>query len=350
MKISQEVWGASPEGEPIIKYTMTNTHGESVAMMNYGGTLLGVSVRDKDGKIEDIVLGYSQWQDYISDGPAMGKSVGRFANRIAKGRFELDGKEYRLAINNGPNALHGGPTGFQNRVWGARVETDRIVFNYHSTAGEEGYPGGLDVEVCYDWDDDANLAITYFGRSDEDTIINLTNHAYFNLDGESSGSVLEHTLQLNAAEWLPTDETQIPTGEFAPVAGTPMDFCEPHTIGERIESDFEALKIGHGYDHCWAIDGFREGKKIRAAGELCAAKSGRRMKISTSQVGIQVYTGNWLEGCPKSKSGVEIGNRDGVALECQAFPDSPNKAHFPSVKLEAGKIYEEVIIYSFSAN
>ncbi len=347
MEIFQEVWGGTPEGDAIIKYKMVNAYGESIELMNYGATLLSVSVRDGEGKIEDVALGYGKWSDYVSDGPAMGKSVGRYANRIARGKFSIGDNQYRLAVNNGPNALHGGPTGFMNRVWNARVETDRIVFNYLSEAGEEGYPGELTAEVCYDWDDDANLAITYFARSEDDTIVNLTNHAYFNLDGHASGSIKEHTLQLNCGEWLPTDTTQIPTGEFASVEGTPMDFREPRALGSRMDEDFEALKIGKGYDHCWAVDGFREGRSIRLVGELASPKSGRKMKISSSQVGIQVYTGNWLEGCPLNKDGGEYMDYDGVALECQAFPDSPNKPEFPSTLLKAGEVYEEVIVYSF---
>ncbi len=348
MDIRQEVWGVTPEGEPIIRYTMTNAHSESVVLSNYGGAIVGISVRDKEGKIEDVALGYPNWNDYVSDGPAMGKSVGRFANRIARGKFTLNGKDYRLAINNGPNALHGGPTGFHNRVWGARVEGNRVVFNYLSGDGEEGYPGELTVEVCYDWDDNANLVITYFGRSEADTIINLTNHVYFNLDGHDSGTVKNHKMQLHCQKWLPTDSTQIPTGELADVTGTPMDFLQPTAIGSRMDEDFEALKIGKGYDHCWVVDGYSDGSAILPAAELFAAKSGRKLSVKTSQPGIQIYTGNWLSGCPISKSGKEYDDYDGVAMECQAFPDSPNKPQFPSVVLEAGKVYEQAIVYSFS--
>lgn len=332
----------------IILYTMTNAKGESVTLSNFGGAIVGINVLDSKGNLGDVALGYKSVNDYISDGPFMGKSVGRYANRIARGKFSLGGKDYRLAINNGVNALHGGPTGFANRVWGARVEGDRVVFNYLSQAGEEGFPGELTVEVCYDWDDEANLAITYFARSEEDTVVSLTNHSYFNLDGHDSGTVLDHTLQLNCHKWLPTDRTQIPTGELADVTGTPMDFLEPHTIGERIGDDFEALKIGNGYDHCWAVDGYGDGSTINIVGKLCGASSGRVMTIATSLPGIQVYSGNWLEGCPLSKSGVEYQNNGAVALECQFFPDSPNQPHFPSTTLRAGEVFEHAIIYSFS--
>ncbi len=349
MEIRQEIWGMTQEGEPIIRYTMINSHGESIALCNYGATLLEVNVRDREGVVGDVTLGYREWQDYQQDGPFMGKSVGRFANRIARGKFSINDTVYRLAINNGPNALHGGPTGPHNRVWGARVEGNRVVFNYLSPDGQEGYPGELTMEVCYDWDDSANLAITYFARSEADTVVNLTSHAYFNLDGHDAGSILDHTLQLNCHKWLPTDSTQIPTGELADVASTPMDFLEPHTIGERIREDYEPLKIGNGYDHCWAIDGYTDGHSILPVGELYSPKSGRRMKIATSQPGVQIYSGNWLSGCPLGKGGVEYIDNAGVALECQAFPDSPNKPEFPSTLLLAGEVYEQAIIYTFSA-
>lgn len=348
MDIRQEVWGISPEGDPVIKYTMTNAHGESVVLTNYGGAIVGINVRDRDGLIEDVALGYPQWNDYVGDGPAMGKSVGRYANRIARGKFRLNDKDYRLAINNVPNALHGGPTGFANRVWGARIEGNRVVFNYLSQDGEEGYPGELTVEVCYDWDDESNLIITYFGRSEADTIINLTNHVYFNLDGHDKGSIKGHKMQLYAHKWLPTDSTQIPTGEFADVDGTAMDFLQPREIGSRMDDDFEALRIGKGYDHCWPIDNYSDGHQMLPAAELFAEKSGRKLSVTTSQAGIQIYTGNWLAGCPLSKSGKEYEDYDGVALECQALPDSPNKPQFPSVVLRAGEVYEQAIIYSFT--
>ncbi len=345
MDIEQVIWGATTEGEPIVLYTMTNSKGEWVKLTNLGATIVGVGVKDKDGVVGDVVLGYKDWQSYQGDGAAMGKSVGRYANRIARGKFTLDGVDYRLAINNGPNALHGGPTGFQNRIWQSRVEGDRVVFNYVSTPGEEGYPGECGVEACYDWDNEGNLEITYFASTDSATIVNLTNHVYFNLKGDGQGTIEDHHLQLAAEKWLPTDSVQIPTGELAAVEGTPMDFRTSTVIGSRIEDDFEALKIGKGYDHCWAVDGWEKGK-MSYAGELYSEQSGRYVKVSTTQVGIQIYTGNWLEGSPEGKHG-EYVDRSGVALECQAFPDSPNKANFPSVELRKGEVYEQHIVYSF---
>ncbi|MEG0656008.1 MAG: aldose epimerase family protein, partial [Mucinivorans sp.] len=241
---------------------------------------------------------------------------------------------------------HGGPTGFQNRVWGARVEGDRVVFSFVSDDGQEGYPGTLTVEACFDWDDDCNLEITYFARSDAKTIVNLTNHVYFNLTGDGSGSVDDHVLQLNASHWLPTDATLIPTGEIASVDGTPMDFRSPHSLGERIDDDFQALQFGKGYDHCWVLDDWRAGR-LTPAGELYSPVSGRCVLVSTTQPGIQIYTGNWLEGSPQGHNG-PYHDRWAVAMECQGWPDSPNHDNFPSQVLEADQTYQQHIVYSFS--
>lgn len=347
MNITQHIWGFTPDGEAVILYKMENVHGESVEVSSYGAAIVAINVKDKNGEIADIALGYPCWQDYICDGPAAGKSVGRYANRIAGGKFDLGGKTYRLAVNNGPNHLHGGPMGFQNRVWDARVETNRVVMSYISADNEEGYPGELTIEACYDWDDDANLEITYFARTSADTVINITNHVYFNLNGDGKGTIGDHILTLNAAKWLPTDATQIPTGELADVSGTPMDFTKPTRIGARIDADFDALKIGHGYDHCYVIDNWSEGKLCKA-GELYSEHSGRTVKIFTTQPGIQLYTANWLASAPMGKHGQYV-DRGAVALECQAFPDSPNKPQFPSTVLAEGQTYEQHIVYNFSA-
>lgn len=359
-EITQQVWGFTPEsptgtaggGEPVILYTMTNANGATVQLTNYGASIVGITVPDRMGKMADVVLGYGKWQSYIADGPAMGKSVGRYANRIAKGKFTLDGKEYRLAVNNGPNHLHGGPTGFANRLWEGRVERDRVVFGYHSADGEEGYPGALYVEACFDWDDDNKLDITYFARLDGDTsdptVVNLTNHVYFNLNGHDSGSVLGHSLTLKASQYLPTDETAIPLDAPqapATVEGTPMDFRTPTALGARIDEPFQQLIWGKGYDHCWVIDPDAADGTVA---ELYSEESGRFVKVSTTQPGIQIYTGNWLGGSPESKTeGYFYSDRDGVAMECQAFPDTPNRSDFPSVVLRPGDTYERHIAYEF---
>lgn len=357
-EITQHVWGFTPEspsgeggGEPVILYTMTNSRGGVVQLTNYGAAIVGITVPDREGRMDDVVLGYREWASYVGDGPAMGKSVGRYANRIARGTFTLDGTTYKLAINNGPNHLHGGPTGFANRLWEGRVEGDRVVFGYHSADGEEGYPGALYVEACYDWDDDNRLEITYYARVEgAATIVNLTNHVYFNLDGHDKGSVLDHRLTLHAANYLPTDETAIPLAapqSPASVEGTPMDFRTAHMIGERIDEPFQQLVWGKGYDHCWVIDpGRADG--VATVAELYSPKSGRFVEVATTQPGIQIYTGNWLSGCPDSKeAGCHYKDRYGVAMECQAFPDSPNRADFPSVVLRPGETYERHIVYRF---
>ena len=239
-----------------------------------------------------------------------------------------------------------GDAGFANKLWDSRVETDRVVFSLLSPDGDQGYPGDLDAEVVYDWNDDCELEITLYARTSAPTVVNLTNHAYFNLRGEAEGGALENVLKLNASCFLETDADQITTGRRTPVEGTPMDFREPKPLGRDINADYEPLRFGYGYDHCWAIDGWEPGR-LTDFGFLYDSQSGRRMTIRSTQPGVQIYTGNWLEGCPRSISGHEYRNRDGVAIECQAFPDSPNKPEFPSVVLRPGEIYEQRIVYRF---
>ncbi|MDE5915879.1 MAG: galactose mutarotase, partial [Duncaniella sp.] len=258
MKIQTQT-SPSPAGE-ITLYTLTNASGASVTLSSLGAGIVAICVPDGDGKLANVALGYKDPASYLGDGPCAGKIPGRFANRIALGKFTLDGKEYSLAINNGPNALHGGPTGFMNRIWASEAEGDKVTFTYHAADGEEGYPGALDVKAEYSWSEDNELTLRITAETDSATVVNLTNHAYFNLDGENAGSVLDHELRLDASHYLPTDDTQIPTGELAPVASTPMDFTRPKAIGRDIEADFHPLKVGKGYDHCWVIDGYEKGK------------------------------------------------------------------------------------------
>lgn len=335
----------SPVGE-ITLYTLTNAAGASVTLSSLGAGISAVRVPDADGNIADVALGYKDPASYLADGPCAGKIPGRFANRIALGKFSLDGKDYSLAINNGPNALHGGPTGFMNRIWESKAEGNKVTFAYSSADGEEGYPGNLNVKAEYTWDDNCKLSLRITAETDAPTVVNLTNHVYFNLDGECSGSVLDHELKLKASRYLPTDDTQIPTGELAPVAGTPMNFTEFKAIGKDINADFHPLKVGKGYDHCWAVDGYVKGQ-LQEVAELHAAKSGRKLVIATTQPGMQVYTGNWLAGCPESISGKAYNDYDGVAIECQNFPDAPNKPDFPSSVLRPGEKFDETITFEF---
>ena len=343
--ITKELWGTAPDGKEIFLYTLKNASGASVQLCSVGAGIVSIVVPDKAGKMEDVVIGYKKAEDYFADGPCSGKVPGRYANRIAKGKFTLDGVEYTLPVNNGPNHLHGGPDGFQNQVWESRIEGDAVEFLYYSADGEAGYPGNLKAVAHYTWGEDNSLKLILTAETDKPTVVNLTNHVYINLDGEASGSVLNHKLELNASQFLPTDETLIPQGEPADVAGTPMDFVEAKPIGQDIKADFPALNYGKGYDNCYLIDGARPGQLSEAA-QLWGPKSGRHLTVLTTQPAVQVYTGNWLKGCPMGKTRA-YEDYDGVAIECQHCPDSPNRPDFPSTVLRPGEVMEEAIIWVF---
>lgn len=342
--ISRKIWGHSADGTPIYKYTFKNASGASATVSNVGAAIVAINVPDKDGKLSDVVLGYSKPESYFGDGPCAGKCPGRYANRIAKGEFTLDGVTYHLPINNGPNHLHGGPQGFQNQIWESRKKNGGVEFKYTAEDGEMGYPGKITVVARYEWSEENELRLTFTAKSEAKTVVNLTNHAYFNLDGK--GSVLRHYLKLNASEYLPTDSSLIPLGESETVAKTPMDFSTPKTLGRDIKKDFPALNYGKGYDACYVIDGYVPGQ-LQEAAELYSVRSGRQLKIFTTQPGIQVYTGNWINGCPEGKRGKIYHDYCAVALECQHFPDSPNKSEYPSTVLEPGKRFQEAIIFAF---
>lgn len=345
--IEQDILGFSPNGDPVILYTLTNNKAAKVKLINIGAALVGVEVVDNSGKMRDVVLGYRMFEDYLRDPAALGKSIGRFANRIENGTFTLNGKIYRLAINNGKCHLHGGPTGFQSRVWGSRVEGEDVVFSYQSADKEENYPGELGVEVTYSWNDNCELLISFMAKTSEDTIVNLTNHTYFNLDGECSGDILNHTLTLNADKFLPVNKDMAPTGELREVAGGVMDFRAAKKIGRDIGQEDEQLEIGNGYDHCWVVNNWKPGDMLLNA-KLYSENSGIAVTISSTQPGVQIYTGNYLLGTGISKCNKEHDNREGVAIECQNFPDAPNKPHFPTAVLKADEIYDEQIKFTFS--
>lgn len=347
MDIKKELWGKSASGQDIYKYTVTNASGASVVLSSVGAGIVSINVPDRDGKLADVVIGYDDPLSYFADGPCAGKCPGRYANRIAKGHLVIDGKEYSLPVNNACNHLHGGPEGFQNQVWDSRVEGNAVEFMYFSKDGEMGYPGNLKVVAHYEWSEENELTLTFTAETDAPTVVNLTNHSYFNLNGEGSGTVLEHQLKLNASEFLTTDDTLIPVGEPADVAGTPMDFVEPKEIGKEIKADFPALTYGKGYDNCFVIDGAEEGQ-IQTAGELYSPVSGRVLEVLTTQPGVQVYTGNWLEGCPAGKNGHVYHDYDAVAIECQHYPDSPNNPDYPGTLLRPGEVFQQAIIFSFS--
>ena len=347
MKLTKELWGTAPCGKEIYLYTLENEKGASVQVSDIGAAIVSVTVPDKDGNLADVVLGYPEAASYFADGPCAGKVPGRYANRIALGKFTLDGVEYTLPVNNGPNHLHGGPEGFQIKVWESREHEGGVEFLYYSEDGEMGYPGAVKAVARYEWSEDCELRLTLTAESDAPTVINLTNHAYFNLNGEGNGDIFGHLLRLNASEYLPTSDSLIPLGESAPVAGTPMDFVNEKPIGAEIKADFPALNYGKGYDNCWVIDGAEPGQ-LQEAAELYAPESGRVLTVYTTQPGVQIYTGNWLSGCPAGKNGHVYEDYTGVAIECQNYPDAPNKADYPSAVLRPGEVYQQAIIFAFS--
>lgn len=337
----------SPKGV-ITLYTLTNKSGASVTLSTVGAGIVKVIVPDREGNLADVVLGYADPKDYFYDGPCAGKVPGRYANRIARGHFSIDGKEYTLAINNGPNALHGGPEGFQNRIWESHTDGDAVVMEYTSADGEEGYPGELHAKTTYIWDDDNRLTLKLHATVEgKPTVVNLTNHAYWNLDGEGAGSALDHVLHIKASHYLPTDETLIPTGEIASVTGTPMDFTQPKKFGRDMGEDFPALRYGKGYDNCWMVDNYEKGK-LQEVAVLSSCKSGRVLSVETTQPAAQVYGGNWLAGSPINKSGRSMNDYDGIAIECQHTPDAPNNPQFPSTLLNPGETLDETIVFGFS--
>ncbi len=345
MKIDKQTFPFN--GKEITWITLTNAKGAQVVLSSLGAGIVAIRLPEADGSLKNVVMGYPDPADYLADGPCAGKTPGRYANRIANGRFSIDGTTYTIPINNGPNHLHGGPDGFQNRIWDCIVsDNGNVQFILESHDGDAGYPGNLRATVEYEWDDNNNLEITYRATTDAPTMVNLTNHTYFNLDGQGSGTGLTQHLKLNCSCWLPTDETQIPTGEIAPVAGTPMDFTEECEIGKRIHDDFHALKIGKGYDHCWVIDGF-DGT-MRETATLRGSESGRTLTVKTTQPAVQVYTGNWLEGCPDGENGYVYHDYDAVAIECQGCPDAPNHPGFPSQRLNPGEEYIRKIRFEFA--
>ena len=330
----------SDAGE-IITFRIVNNKGASVVLSSLGAGILEVNVPNKMGKLENVALGYAKPSDYLEDGPCMGKIPGRYANRIAGGKFSIDGKDYTLAINNGPNHLHGGPTGFQNRLWESSLMPDGVRFTYISEDGEEGYPGQLTVTAEYRWTDRNKLHLTLKATSTKDTVVNLTNHCYWNLRGADSGCALDHKLRINARKYLVTDEHLTPTGEMAEVAGTPMDFRKLKAVGAHIRANFPALVYGKGYDNCWVIDN-------EEAVILKEAVSGRKLTVKTDQPGVQIYTGNWLTGCPVNRSGLRYLDYDGIAIEAQGLPDAPNHSNFPSQLLKAGDEYRRFIEFAFT--
>lgn len=341
---SRTPFGTTRSGEPVELLTLDNGT-ISCEILTFGATLRTLTVPDREGRPVDVVLGYDHLSDYETRDGYLGAVVGRYANRIAKGQFSLNGKTYSLAVNNGPNHLHGGIVGYSYRVWTVEELTpQKAVLTLESPDGEEGYPGALSLRVTYALEDRA-LSLHYEALAHGDTVCNLTNHSYFNLAGQGSGPVLDQTLSLSASRYTPANETSIPYGTLEPVEGTPMDFHTPTPIGARIEDDFEQLKLGHGYDHNYVVDG--PVGTLRPAARAFSSKTGIGMEAETTLPGMQLYTANFLpEGCP-GKGGASYGPRHAFCLETQFFPDSPNQPAFPSTVLRAGDRYDHTTRFVF---
>lgn len=348
--VTRRAFGKLSDGQSVRLYTLTNRHGMQAEITNFGGVLVALKVPDRHGKLADVLLGYDTLAGYLHDHQTyFGATIGRYANRIAFGRFSLDGKTYTLPINNPPNSLHGGAVGFNRRLWRARPESTpqgpALALRYTSPGGEEGYPGTVQVRVVYTLTNDDALRIDYTATADKDTVVNLTSHGYFNLSGEGSGKVLNTDLTIYAHHYTPINQDMIPTGAIAPVAGTPLDFTRPTPIGARIHDDFEQLKLAGGYDFNYVLDAGAS-KTPALAAEAYDPATGRVMKLHTTQPGLQFYSANFLKDV-HGKHGHIYGPRSAFALEAEHFPDSPNHPNFPSTELKPGQQYHETTIYQF---
>jgi len=345
MSIDVKPMGKMPDGTQVDVYTLTNGHGLAAKIMTYGATLIALQTPDRQGELANITLHLDSLDEYLAGHPFFGSVAGRYANRIAGGRFTLDGKEYRLPTNNGPNHLHGGPKGFDKAVWKARTEQDEgsasVELTHVSPDGDAGYPGKLTATVVYSLTRDDRLVMDYTATTDQPTVVNLTNHAYWNLGGIHGGNILDHMLVVNADRYLPVDDTLIPTGELKPVQGTPMDFTMPQRIGGRIG------QVKGGYDHCYVLNK-APGEELSLAARAEDPQSGRWMEVSTTQPGVQLYTGNFLNGTKKA-GGVAYARHYGFCLETQHFPDSPNRPEFLSTVLRPGQPYRQTTIHKFGA-
>jgi aldose 1-epimerase len=344
LTVQREPYGETPSGDEVTHFDLRNRKGMRVGLIDLGAILTSVEVPDRDGKLSNVTLSMPDLAAYLENAPYFGGACGRYANRIAGGKFSLDDQEFQLFLNNGTNTLHGGKEGFMKKLWQSEpFETENEVgvkLTYVSVDGEEGYPGALKTIVTYTLTDDNELRINYEATTDKPTVLNLTNHAYWNLAGAGSGLILDHELTLHCSKYLPVDETGIPTGELATVEGTPMDFLKPHTIGERID---QPVNGSGGYDHCYVVNG--KAGELRPAAKVVEPKSGRVMEVLTTEPGIQFYTGNFLEGTLKTGNAPKHG---AFCLEAQHFPDSPNRPEFPTTRLNPGETYTQTTVHRFS--
>ena len=347
-QITVKPFGQTKDGVDVKLYTLRNSQGAEAGICNYGGLVIFLKVPDRNGRMGDVALGYDQLDGYLKDTPYFGALIGRYGNRIAKGKFTLDGKEYTLAINNAPNALHGGLKGFDKVVWDAKIvanpEGPSLRLRYLSKDGEEGYPGNLSVTAVYTLTEDNGLKLEYTATTDKDTVVNLTQHSYFNLAGK--GDILNHEVMIPADKFTPVDSTLIPIGELRPVEGTPFDFRKPTAIGARIGQDDEQLKFGGGYDHNWVVN--KQLGQLTVMARVYEPTSGRVLEVLSTEPGLQFYTGNFLDGKITGKGGWVYQFRNAFCMEPQHYPDSPNQPNFPSVVLKPGQVYKHTIIYRFS--
>ena len=348
IQVSRRSWGQTSDGKEVYLFSLRNTKGAEALISNYGGLVTTLKVPDRHGHLGDVVLGYDNLAAYIKETPYFGALIGRYGNRIARGKFTLDGKEYTLATNNYPNALHGGVKGFDKVVWTPTILTSpdgpSLKLTYLSKDGEEGYPGNLSVTVIYTLTEDNALKVEYTATTDKDTVVNLTQHSYFNLAGKDT--ILKHLVMIAADKFTPVDSTLIPTGELRPVDGTPFDFRTPTPIGARINQDDEQLKFGKGYDHNWVIN--KPMGQLGLMARVTEPTTGRVLEVSSTEPGLQFYSGNFLDGTLKGKGGWVYQFRAGFCMEPQHYPDSPNKPEFPSVVLKPGQVYHNTILYKFS--
>jgi aldose 1-epimerase len=347
--MQKQSFGKTEDGQQMDLYTLANKNGMKVTVTNFGASVVSIIVPDKDGKIADVVLGYDDVSGYESGKASIGATVGRYANRIAGGKFALDGKTYTLPLNDGPNTLHGGIKGFNKHVWTAKdvsgAAGQALQLTYLSKDGEEGFPGNLSAKVVFTLGSTNELKIDYSATTDKDTVINLTNHSYFNLSGQGEGDILGHELTIHASRFTPVDATLIPTGELRSVKGTPFDFTKATPIGARIDQDDEQLKLGKGYDHNWVVDG--TAGTLRLAAQAYDPKSGRVLEVLTTEPGIQFYTGNFLDGTIHGKDGKVYNRRYAFCLETQHFPDSPNHPKFPTTELKPGQKFHSITVFKF---
>lgn len=350
LSIEKSKYGTLSTGQDVHLFVLKNSKGMQVGILDYGGIITKIQAPDRKGQFQDVVLGFENLSDYESRNPYFGALVGRYANRIAEGKFSLDGEEFKLVQNNGKNHIHGGTKGFDKVIWDAKPieDSDRVSLEltYTSKDMEEGYPGNLDCVVTYSLNQNNELQVTYRATTDRKTIVNLTQHSYFNLSGDFAKPILDHELMILADEFVPVDEILIPTGEYAPVANTPFDFNSPKKIGQDIEDSHEQIQIGNGYDHSWVLRDYDS--KIRLVSSIYHPETGRVLEIFTTEPGMQLYTGNFLDGTLPAKDGGTYARRTGFCLETQHHPDSPNQPEFPSVTLEAGQTYRSETLFKFS--